>query len=123
MNWKMQVHVLKSWPIPFAGVWGGVKPFEVRHTRDRFFNEVDLVILREVTDVRGSSFTGRAIAADVGYLVCGGSFGLPQSVAVFGLLNIHKLSNVTNVVVHGHKATIVLENGDMLNIATGELRK
>jgi hypothetical protein len=57
-----QIHVLKTWPEPFAAVWRGDKTAELRKD-DRSFSVGDSILLREWDRERG--YSGRRIVARI----------------------------------------------------------
>ena len=59
-------HTLKLAPGYFAEVMSGNKTFEIRNN-DRDFHEGDRLVLREY-DIYNDSYTGRALAARIGYM-------------------------------------------------------
>jgi ParB family chromosome partitioning protein len=79
----MSEHHLKTWPQPFADVWSGKKPFEVRKF-DRDYKPNDIVRLFEFDPVTGQ-FSGRYVRAGIGYVLKGGAYGLPSDIGVFSI--------------------------------------
>jgi len=78
----MNVHALKTWPEAFQDVWDRRKTFEIRWN-DCGFALGDLVILQEFVPVAGE-YTGREIIARIVHLEIG-TWGLPATLAVFGI--------------------------------------
>lgn len=78
----MAVHKLKCWPVYFAAVTSGEKPFEARRETDRVFTSGDIVELYEF-DPLAKCYTGRAAVFTVGF-VLRGPF-VPEPLAVFAL--------------------------------------
>lgn len=62
-----KTHDVKCWPEFFERVLDGSKTFEVRKD-DRGYQEGDRIILREYDPATGT-FSGRAVRADVGYVL------------------------------------------------------
>ena len=60
------VHYLKSWPSPFAAVWRGTRPFEVRRD-DRSYADGDVLVLQE-WDPQTRDYSGREVICKVRYL-------------------------------------------------------
>lgn len=86
------IHELKTWPAPFGAVESGDKVFEWRKN-DRDYQEGDVVVLWEwdpaQADADGQAgFTGRRITADVGYVLRGPAFGVPEGFCVFSLIDV-----------------------------------
>lgn len=79
-------HELKAWPEAFDAVWAGDKPFEFRKA-DRNFQPGDWVRLRR-WDPTTEQYTGPEITADVGFVLRGPAFGVPEGYCVFGLLDV-----------------------------------
>lgn len=80
-------HELKTWPEYFAAVADGRKTFEVRKN-DRDFRTGDTLILREWSPfpvTGGGDYTGREVSRRVGYILKGGSFGVPDDFVVMAL--------------------------------------
>lgn len=88
----MKLHQLKTWPDPFRAMWQGFKSFELRRN-DRGFEPGDKLVLLEwrptaATDgkVTDGEYTGRAIVADVGWLLTGFSeWGLADGFCIMQL--------------------------------------
>jgi len=78
-------HDLKTWPDFFAALWRGEKTFELRKD-DREFQAGDTLLLREWSKAGG--YTGRAIRADVTYLLGGSWPGLMPGYVVMGLFQL-----------------------------------
>jgi hypothetical protein len=66
-------HELKTWPEFFEHVWSGEKRFELRKD-DRGYQGGDSLMLREWSQANG--YTGRAVRAEVTYLLGGAWPGL-----------------------------------------------
>lgn len=75
-------HELKTWPVFYADVVSGRKPFEVRKA-DRPFQEGDVLILREWST--GSGYSGRYCFRRITYILPGGDFGVAADHVVLGL--------------------------------------
>lgn len=96
MNRKL--HNLKTHREPFAAVWDGIKPYELRRD-DRGFQVGDLLRLREwdekiadaprqagiESDPEAEAYTGREILAVVTYKTSGGEYGLPADLCVLAI--------------------------------------
>lgn len=80
----MAEHFLKTWPEPFWAIHERRKTYEVRHTRDRKFQEGDVLVLQEWQPMFGR-YTGLEQRKRVIYMTSGGEFGLPADVCVMGL--------------------------------------
>jgi hypothetical protein len=86
----VRVHVLKTWPAPFAAVWSGKKTHEIRRD-DRGYSVDDVLELVEYDPspmgsgsiARGE--TGRTLAVRVTYVSSGGSWGLPSNLCVMSI--------------------------------------
>lgn len=81
------VHDLKVWPEYFAALADGRKTFEVRKN-DRGFKEGDTLRLREWSPfpvTGGGDYTGREVTRRVGYILKGGSFGVPDDFVVMAI--------------------------------------
>lgn len=61
-----KIHELKCWPVFFAHVWTGEKPFEVRKN-DRGYDVRDGIWLRE-WDPKTNDYTGRELATKITYV-------------------------------------------------------
>lgn len=88
----MSVHELKTWPESFEAIEIGDKLFEWRKD-DRNYQEGDTVVLWEWDPARAdddgqAGFTGRRIVADVGYVLRGPAFGVPDGFCVFSLIAV-----------------------------------
>lgn len=76
------MHELKTVPVSFDAVWKGRKLFEVRNN-DRGYATGDHLMLRE-WDGERERYTGRAVVAEVTYLMQG-VFGLPPGLCVMSI--------------------------------------
>jgi Domain of unknown function (DUF3850) len=85
-------HWLKTSPRSFTDSWSGLKTFTARNNTDREFKVGNRVVLLEyMSDVReGNRFSGRAIVADVPYILKGGQFQLPANLSILRLSIISK---------------------------------
>lgn len=79
-------HELKTWPDAFWAVFTGDKTFEFRKA-DRTFEPGDWVHLRE-WDPETDEYTGKAVSADIGFVLHGPAFGVPEGYCVFSLLEV-----------------------------------
>ena len=96
------IHVLKTWPGPFAAILDGNKRFEIRkddrgfalgdvlHLREWYPHEISNVVTGDSpTDVYIAKtpphYTGRECWVTVTYLVSGGCWGLPLDLCVMGI--------------------------------------
>jgi len=79
------VHDLKTWPEFFSAIADGSKPFEVRKA-DRDFVVGDILCLREWEPVT-KTYSGRAVAMRVTYILTGGQMGVETGRVVMGLAN------------------------------------
>lgn len=75
-------HELKTWSVPFAAVWDGLKPYEIRRN-DRDYKVGDRLVLREWTPVT-NRYLGRKVEVVVTYMTRGGEWGLPDDLCVLG---------------------------------------
>lgn len=82
------IHNLKTWPQYFARILDGSKTFEVR-INDRDFCRGDRLLLREY-DPDTDTYSGRAIRADVGYVLADSCAAIPDFAGhvVFSLHNV-----------------------------------
>jgi hypothetical protein len=85
----MNVHHLKTWPIPFTAIWDGLKPYEVRQD-DRNFQVGDELVL-QIWDPGTKTYGNRTIEAMVTYKTASGHFGVPSGVCVLGLGNVRRI--------------------------------
>lgn len=87
---KIMVHELKCWPLYFDAICTGIKSFEMRSEADRTFDRGDVLWLREwQPGVKGGHYTGRALLADVIYVLRDAAhFGLSPGFACLGLDNV-----------------------------------
>ena len=85
---KMQkMHRLKTWLSAYADVRRGAKTFEFRRN-DRDFQEGDKVALDPWDpDTDRQAPYLETVIADVGYVLRGPAFGVPEGYCVFPLLN------------------------------------
>lgn len=81
----MTVHILKTWPEPFAEVAKGLKKHEIRKN-DRDFQARDVVVLREWIP-SSRTYTGRQIELTIGHVTRGPDWGVPEGLAVFTILD------------------------------------
>lgn len=81
-------HRLKTHPAPFDAIMRGEKTFEFRRD-DRGFEEGDKVSLTRFDPEKGPDYTAPCIVADIGFLLRGPAFGIPQGYCVFSLLDPH----------------------------------
>lgn len=82
----MSHHVLKCYPEPFDVTAVGLKLHEVR-TNDRGYAPGDTVEL-ERWDPITRKRTGQRLRARIGHVTAGGTWGLPESLCVFSLLDV-----------------------------------
>ncbi len=89
----MTLHVLKTWPEPFAALLDGTKTAEFRRD-DRGFQVGDELLLREfdpgaITAAQiydlSAGYSGREIKRLVSHVVRGPAFGVPDGFAVLSL--------------------------------------
>lgn len=89
----MRTHELKTWPSFFTAILERRKTFEVRRN-DRDFAVGDRLVLKEYdpsplnrkfVGFTGGEYTGRALGADVTYVMQGGNFGLDPDYVVLGI--------------------------------------
>lgn len=84
----MTVHVLKTWPVPFAAVNSGLKTYEIRRA-DRPYAQGDYLVLREFVPPESpddpGEFTGGFSAWRVTHMTAGGAWGLPPGLVVMGI--------------------------------------
>lgn len=90
----MKTHHLKTWPSFFQDVRDGKKRFEVRKN-DRGFSSGDHLVLHEFTPDEtkpvADCYTGRAVTAQVGFVLYGGEsgqFGVQPGYCVMSLQNV-----------------------------------
>lgn len=81
-------HELKTWEREFRAVLEGQKRHEIR-INDRDFRPGDTVVLKE-WETRGIGYTGFETAFTIGHVTKGPSWGLPDDLCVFTLLEITK---------------------------------
>lgn len=85
-------HELKTWPKEFQAVLEGAKRHEVRRSDDRTFRKGDEVVLQEYRTaqpgklVLAVGYTGRELTFTIGHVTAGPSWGLPEDLCVFTLL-------------------------------------
>lgn len=79
-------HELKCWPVPFRAVLDGSKRFEIRKF-DRYYQQGDEVNLLEF-DPETETYTGRAWAGEIGFVVLPGQWNLPPDIGVFSLVDV-----------------------------------
>lgn len=77
------IHELKTHPLPFSAVIGGLKKHEVR-VNDRCFQLGDDLRLRE-WNPETETYTGRYVVAQITYITEGGTFGLPPDLIVMSI--------------------------------------
>ena len=77
------VHVLKTEPVPFRGLWAQRKRHEVRRF-DRDYRVGDTLKLREY-DPNGGHYSGRYVVAEVLWVTDPGTWGLPDDVGVLSI--------------------------------------
>ncbi len=78
-------HELKTWTREYQAVLSGQKRHEVRNN-DRRFQPGDTVLLRE-WEPGGLGYTGFQKSFIVGHVTSGPSWGLPEDLVVFTLLD------------------------------------
>lgn len=82
------IHELKTWPEPFAAVLSGEKTYEIRRA-DRPFCVGDKLLLREwdppLFPSEEGRYTNRWLLVDVTHISPGGSWDLPENLAVMGI--------------------------------------
>lgn len=76
-------HYLKTWPKQFIAVLTGDKRHEVR-VNDRDFKAGDVLQLQEY-DPDTKLYTGNEVPVRVTYITYGGTFGLPENLAVMSI--------------------------------------
>ena len=81
---------LKILPNYFEAVLSGRKPFEVRSTKDRTFEEDGFLKLREYD---GKDYTGRWLLVRITYVLAGGQYGIDPDFAVLGIQRIGAVQN------------------------------
>jgi hypothetical protein len=79
---RPRVHVLKTWPGPFAQVRAGLKKYEVRRL-DRDFRVGDELKLVEY-DAGLNTYSGEALRARI-TTITKGEWGLPPDIGVLGI--------------------------------------
>ncbi len=85
----MMKHRLKVWPEYFEPLVAGEKKFEIR-VNDRCFEVGDMLVLREF-DQETEKYTGRAVFADVTYILSGAPF-LPDDKVILSLGEVYGYS-------------------------------
>lgn len=75
-------HELKTWPEFFERVWSGEKCFELRKD-DRGYQGGDMLLLREWS--KDHSYSGRAVRAEVTYMLGGQWPGLAPGYVVMSI--------------------------------------
>ncbi len=83
-----EAHDLKTWLIPFAALWAGLKFYEIRNN-DRAYEVGDLLRLREYNH-ESEVYTGRYILAQVTYMTVGGTFGLSPDLCVMSIRELER---------------------------------
>ena len=78
-------HDLKVLPKYFNSLMWGAKPFEVRKN-DRDFKVGDLLTLREWEPEE--KYSGRVLCRQVGYVLKGGVFGIPEDLIIMSLIMV-----------------------------------
>lgn len=95
-------HELKTWPAEFQAVLDGRKRHEVRRN-DRNFQEGDEVLLREwkpgdeawvLPELRG--YTGMQKTFVIGHVTAGPSWGLPEYLVVFTLIERDEAADIAS---------------------------
>ncbi len=81
----MKTHILKTWPEYFDATWKGDKAFELR-VNDRDYKAGDKLILQEYDPIT-NLYSGREIECNVGYVLYGGQFGLPENLCIMTIGN------------------------------------
>ncbi|HQR17705.1 MAG TPA: DUF3850 domain-containing protein [Gemmatimonadales bacterium] len=79
----MTTHDLKCWPVYFAAIKDGSKPFEVRKEDNRIYCVGDVLRLREWDRIT-EKYTGREVSKTVTYVLAGSRMVAPGHV-VLGL--------------------------------------
>lgn len=79
----MTIHDLKTWPEYYQAVKSGKKKFEYRKA-DRPYAIGDLLHLMEY-DPEKQEFTGDEILMGVGYILHGGSMGIPDGYCIMSI--------------------------------------
>jgi len=87
----MIIQELKCWPEYLDLILSGRKTFEVRDCSDRDFCEGGIVILRAWDPGTQSYLKRPEVAANIGYVMPQGAWGLPLGTVVFSLLNVREL--------------------------------
>lgn len=82
-------HDLKTWPDFFKVIWTGEKRFELRKN-DRDFRAGDTLLLREWSQATG--YSGRAVRAEVTYLLGGKWPGLQPGYVVMSIFMVAQLA-------------------------------
>lgn len=90
-----KTHVLKTWPVAFAAVRAGLKPWEFRKD-DRDYQVGDTLWLKEYLPDEGRK-TGAVEARDVAWLLRGGQFGIPPGYVIMSLANPAVLDELDQV--------------------------
>jgi len=85
----MKKHELKTHTQVFEHIKTGSKNFEFR-LNDRDFQAGDKVILREYLP-NLAQYSGESLIADIGFVLYGPNFGVPEGYCCFSLLNVKKL--------------------------------
>lgn len=81
-----KVHEIKVWPEYFDVIETGRKNFEVRKN-DRDYKEGHVVLLHEYDNKKGE-YSGKILAFEIGYVLQGGQFGIPDNYCVFSLVEL-----------------------------------
>jgi len=76
-------HVLKIWPVSFAAILDGSKPYEVRDSKHGF--RVGERLLFKEWDPVQKGYTGRSLGVVISHVTPGGAWGLPDNLCVLGL--------------------------------------
>lgn len=87
-----QLHIIKSWPGPFAVMWNGEKTWELRQD-DRNYKTGDSLVIRE-WDPSSGVYSGRVITGEVGYRLTPGAF--PGLLAGFVIFSVNNRANYEN---------------------------
>lgn len=78
----VQVHVLKTWPVPFQAMRAEEKLYELRKD-DRDYRVGDVLVLCEY-DPTADTFSREVDFYEVTYKTPGGAFGLPVGLCILG---------------------------------------
>lgn len=111
-------HIVKTWKPYFADVKVGRKPFEFR-INDRDYKEGDIIVHREF-DAEKQEETGEQCYCDIGYVLKGGQFGIPEGYVIFAQFTMDQQSflkdynHLSKNILPGYESKLSWRRGDGL---------